>query len=637
MELKPPNACPKGYQQTKVGTIPEDWEVTPLIQAVGRYIDYRGRTPKKLGLSWGGGNILALSANNVQMGKIDPNKEANLGSEELYKKWMVQGECDKGDILLTTEAPLGNIAQIPDSRKYILSQRVLLIKPKEWLLRDFLAHYMRGAYFQNELFLNSTGSTAKGIQRRKLEDIEIYLPPTKAEQETIARVLSNADALIESLEQLIVKKRRLNQGAMQELLTGRKRLPGFRGKWDQVSVGELFSFKNGLNKAKKFFGYGTPIVNYMDVFKSPKIYCSDLKGRVFLSKQEINNFNVQRGDVLFTRTSETAEEIGMASVILDEPSQTVFSGFVLRGRPKNERLHDEFKAYCFRSESIRRQIVSKASYTTRALTNGRILSAILLAVPNADEQIAIASTLSDMDSEITTLEAKLAKYCQLKQGMMHNLLTGKIRLLEPAISKVKRHGAISEESLAATIPRTHSWAFNEAVIISVLADQFGSAEFPLGRKRCTKLSYLTHRKTDQQVQGYLKKAAGPYNPRTKYAGPEKIAQENGYVRNHQREAFKGLIAAENIQEAKNYFVTWYGLEILKWLEQFRRKTNDQLERLATVDMAVQELLKQGQTVDVDGVRALIASQPEWLPKLERPVFSDSGIAAAIAECYALFG
>ncbi|MCB9087920.1 MAG: restriction endonuclease subunit S [Calditrichae bacterium] len=139
----------RGYRQSEVGVVPEDWEIMPFDQVVEAYIDYRGRTPRKLGLSWGGGTILALSANNVQMGRIDPEKEAYLGSEELYRKWMVQGECEVGDVLLTMEAPLGNVAQIPDSKKYILSQRVLLIKPKDWVLRDYLAHFMKGASFRS--------------------------------------------------------------------------------------------------------------------------------------------------------------------------------------------------------------------------------------------------------------------------------------------------------------------------------------------------------------------------------------------------------------------------------------------------------------------------------------------------------
>ncbi|MFC1513021.1 restriction endonuclease subunit S [Thermodesulfobacteriota bacterium] len=119
----------------------------------------------------------------------------------------------------------------------------------------------------------------------------------------------------------------------------------------------------------------------------------------------------------------------MASVILDAQDQTVFSGFVLRGRPKNDRLCDTFKAFCFRSSFVRNQIISKASYTTRALTNGRILSAVILPVPPPTEQQAIATVLADMDSEIEALEARLAKTRAIKQGMMQELLTGKTRII----------------------------------------------------------------------------------------------------------------------------------------------------------------------------------------------------------------
>jgi type I restriction enzyme S subunit len=253
--------------------------------------------------------------------------------------------------------------------------------------------------------------------------------PTEVEQRAIATALSDVDGLLDGLDRLIAKKRDLKQAAMQQLLTGQTRLPGFHCEWEVKRLGDLFSFKNGLNKGKEFFGYGTPIVNYMDVFGNTGILCSKLKGRVSLTQQEIKNFNVRKGDVLFTRTSETPEEIGMASVILDDPSETVFSGFVLRGRPKNDMLCDAFKAYCFRAPLVRNQIISKASYTTRALTNGGILSVVSLSVPTKAEQIAIAEVLSDMDEELAALGLRRDKTRTLKQGMMQELLTGRTRLV----------------------------------------------------------------------------------------------------------------------------------------------------------------------------------------------------------------
>ena len=198
--------------------------------------------------------------------------------------------------------------------------------------------------------------------------------------------------------------------------------------WDVVLLGDLFEFKNGLNKAKRFFGTGTPIVNYMDVFERPGLRTDDLSGRVSLSPEEIKNFEVRLGDVFFTRTSETVEDVGVASVMLNEPCDTVFSGFVLRARPRDGRLNDRYKQYCFAPRAIRSQIVSNATYTTRALTNGRSLSAVWTAVPPKSEQCAIAEALSDVDGLLGALEALIAKKRAIKQAAMQQLLTGKTRL-----------------------------------------------------------------------------------------------------------------------------------------------------------------------------------------------------------------
>lgn len=114
----------------------------PLIQILHNIIDYRGRTPKKLGMNWGGGNIPALSAGNVKQGYIDFEQDCYYGSVELYTKWMKQGATRKNDIIFTTEAPLGNVALIPDDKKYILSQRTVLLQVREGVSNVFLFHQL---------------------------------------------------------------------------------------------------------------------------------------------------------------------------------------------------------------------------------------------------------------------------------------------------------------------------------------------------------------------------------------------------------------------------------------------------------------------------------------------------------------
>ena len=198
--------------------------------------------------------------------------------------------------------------------------------------------------------------------------------------------------------------------------------------WDLVPLGDLFVFKNGLNKAKRFFGTGSLIINYMDVFKRPGFTIDDISGRVNLSPEEIKSFEVRLGDVFFTRTSETVEEVGIASVMLDQPHETVFSGFLLRARPRDNRLSNSFKQYCFTPRVVRTQIVSNATYTTRALTNGQSLSAVRIAIPPKPEQVAIAAVLSDTDKLIGSLETLIAKKRAIKRAAMQKLLTGKTRL-----------------------------------------------------------------------------------------------------------------------------------------------------------------------------------------------------------------
>lgn len=212
-------------QALKYGELKKGWTRLPVSIAAPRILDFRGRTPLKLGMQWGGGNIPALSANNVEMGKVNFQKESYFASVALYKKWMTQGDCQKNDVLMTLEAPLGNVALVPDDNKYILSQRVILLKPDTELLNGPYLHlYMRWRWFQALLTEESTGTTATGIQRKKLERLPVLIAP-ESERNVLVEFLSG---LLEqqSILQINLSKLRLEkQGLMQVLLTGKVRFP----------------------------------------------------------------------------------------------------------------------------------------------------------------------------------------------------------------------------------------------------------------------------------------------------------------------------------------------------------------------------------------------------------------------------
>jgi type I restriction enzyme S subunit len=198
------------------------------------------------------------------------------------------------------------------------------------------------------------------------------------------------------------------------------RFKGFSDDWKLDFIGVHYDFKNGLNKGKEYFGYGKPIVNFTDVFHKRGLLAEDLKGKVDVTNDEIKNYSVQVGDVFFTRTSETIEEIGRTSVMLGEAINTVFSGFVLRARPiSKDPLEISFKQYAFFTDFFRSEMIKKSSMTTRALTSGTAIRKMMFSFPeNKTEQKQIGSFFQNLDNLITLHQKKYDKLIVLKKAML---------------------------------------------------------------------------------------------------------------------------------------------------------------------------------------------------------------------------
>ena len=208
----------------------------------------------------------------------------------------------------------------------------------------------------------------------------------------------------------------------------RLRFPEFEEIWKSSKVGDLFEFKNGLNKEKEFFGRGIPIINFMDVYMTPHLTSKNLSGLVDLSESEISRFSVIQGDVFFTRTSETIYDIGMSSSLIEDIPNCVFSGFTLRARPKENIFDSRFTGYLFRTEKIRKEITTKSSMTTRALTSGSLLKKVVFNYPNSKvEQQKIADFLTAVDKRIELLEKKKTLLETYKMGVMKRIFNQEIR------------------------------------------------------------------------------------------------------------------------------------------------------------------------------------------------------------------
>ena len=180
-------------------------------------------------------------------------------------------------------------------------------------------------------------------------------------------------------------------------------------------LGDLFDFRNGLSKGKEYFGEGTPFIKFTDVFNKRSLRKKDLTAKVECSESEKQTLKVQRGDVLFTRTSETREDVGWASVMLDDIEECVFNGFSIRATPKTNNLLPEYCAYCFTTKEFRRYVASHCSFTTRASLTGGVLSEYELPVPGIEHQKWIAGILDKFDSLCNDLSDGLPAEIEARQ------------------------------------------------------------------------------------------------------------------------------------------------------------------------------------------------------------------------------
>lgn len=612
-----------GSKRTEVGVIPGDWDVT----AFGEFAQFRnglnfvksdrGDIVKVLGVSdfQSHFRVSFSSLDSVQI-------SGSLCSDDLL---------ENGDLLFVrsngNKALIGRCVIIDGLNEpvafsgFTIRARITSVSASS----EYVGRYFQSNSAKRQIKEAGEGSHISNLSQQVLASLKLPVPK-RSEQEAIAGALSDVDGLIGALEKLIAKKRAIKQAAMQQLLTAKTRLPGFADKWTTKTLGDLGPFLKGSGVKKDQAKSGPfPCIRYGEIYTNHNDYIRGFHS--WISREVADGATpLECGDILFAGSGETKEEIGKAVAFVGS-SEAYAGGDIVILRAKE--IDPIFVGYLCNSPAVREQKASKGQGDAVVHISSSALASVSVVLPALPEQVAIADVLTDMDAEIEMLERRRDKTTWIKQGMMQQLLTGRIRLIKPAPSAPVEAGAKPG--------RAHSWAFNEAVVIANLAKQFGKDEFPLGRKRYTKLSYLLHRHVERNTEGYLKKAAGPYNPRTKYGGPERIALESGYLREHKNGPYSGFVPGDKVTQAEDYFEKWYGNDTKQWLEQFRFRKNDELELLATVDMAAEELRAAGQPVDVEAVKMVIRNHPDWQAKLDRPVFSDTNIASAIRESEKLFG
>ena len=396
-----------------------DWIKRPLLSNIEKILDYRGRTPKKLGLSWSDTGFLALSALNVKNGYIDFNADANYGDQELYNRWMGDNNLHKGQVVFTTEAPMGNVAQIPNDALYILSQRTIAFEVKHHLIReDFLATLLRSPKIFNELTSLSSGGTAKGISQKSLSNLKISLPASLDEQSAIGSLFRTLDDLLASYKNNLANYQSLKATMLSKMFpkdgeaVPEIRLDGFEGEWEVVNLGTLIesydeiisgvsgfpiatSSRKGLYLQNDYFEGGrTGIDLTLDFHRVPIGYVTYRH----MSDDSIFKFNKNNfeTDVLVSKE--------YAVFINNDNSDIDFLLYHLN----NSRLFLRFST------------MQKLGGTRVRLYYKNLIT-YKLAVPTVKEQQAIGSYFSKLDQLITSYREKITQLETLKKKLLQDM------------------------------------------------------------------------------------------------------------------------------------------------------------------------------------------------------------------------
>jgi type I restriction enzyme S subunit len=410
-----------GYKQTEVGVIPKDWNfgelgsLNPTVTSGSRgwahyYSDMGSAFIRITNLSR---QTIYIDLADLRLVNLPKNDTEGLRTQ-----------LHDGDVLISITADIGIVGYVDSTvpKPAYINQHIALVRfDTEKIDSRFLSYYLASESPQRAFRAGTDQGAKAGMNLTGVRNIRAAFPPLP-EQRAIATALSDVDALLSKLDQLITKKRDLKQATMQQLLTGQTRLPGFSGEWDVKRLGDVAVMGSGgtpISSVPYFYGGEFPWVSISDMTKGGKVIVSTDRN---LSAAGLANSAAQMfpaGTVLYAMYASLGE-CSIAGV----PVCT--SQAILGIRPQ-ERLNSEFLYYYL--SSLKTVVKSMGQQGTQANLNKGMVWAFQIRLGTLHEQTAIATVLSDMDAELSALEFRREKTQALKQGMMQELLTGRIRLV----------------------------------------------------------------------------------------------------------------------------------------------------------------------------------------------------------------
>lgn len=368
-----------------------------------------------------------LRGTNVLPGRLDL-RDMRFISPATHRLWS-KSALRPGDLVIVRVGYPGTCAVIPSGLGEANAASLVIVRPNAAKLNShYASQVINSPVGRNRILTQLVGGAQQVFNTTLAAKFEIAVPP-RAEQDRIAEALDDADALIADLDRLIAKKQAIKQGMMQQLLTGNMRLPGFKDPWHVVALGDLGKTYGGLSgKSADDFGSGNAkFITFMNVMSNVRIDLTEL-APVRVSHSEKQNA-VAAGDVLFNGSSESSEELALASVAESAPPMTYLNSFCFGFRPRSREAVDSlFLAYLFRGGPGRGLMQALAQGSTRYNMSKAQFRRLSIQMPPLDEQVAIAQCLVDADDELVALRLRLTKAKAIKQGMVQELLTGRTRL-----------------------------------------------------------------------------------------------------------------------------------------------------------------------------------------------------------------
>ena len=449
----------KRMKQTEIGLIPDDWEVKNINKecTIKARIGWQGLKSNEY-LDFG--DYVLITGTDFDNGFINW-KSCNYVSEWRFKQDK-NIQIKQGDVLITKDGTIGKVAflnEIP--MQGTLNSGVFVIRPKSYEKIDtvFLSLIFKSIWFDSFLEQITSGSTIVHLYQKDFVTFNFPIPPTLPEQQRIAKALSDVDALISTTEKLIQKKKNIKQGAMQNLLTGKKRLPGFGPQtkspaykqtelgpipedWEIKSLGEIFEFRPNntftrdcLNDSKGKYQnvhYGDVLIKYPSILDCSKETIPFINEGINV---KFSKYGIIEGDIIIADTAED-ETVGKVVEIFNLGEKKIVSGLhTFLCRKITDDFAPKWLGYFMNQAIFHNQLLPFITGTKVSAISRTAIQNVKVLIPSKEEQTAIANVLSSMDKEIETLNTKLEKYRNLKTAMMQQLLTGKIRMNKTGVQK----------------------------------------------------------------------------------------------------------------------------------------------------------------------------------------------------------